>query len=499
MRAWLTWVLGIVLVVTVCASNGPAAPAPKQIVILQSAEPKSLDPIVEGLSHTINVIGQVLDPLVWFTYDLKADPRLAVSWRNLDPLTWEVKLRPGVKFTNGEPFNADAVVESFKYLTKPGAVRRAQLAAWETIERVDDLTVRVRTRVPDARFLFGLIWMDIMPPGVLKSNPDSLADRPVGTGPFKVVEWVKGERIVLEANDGYWRGRPKIDRVIFKAVPEASARVAALRAEQADLIVNVPPDTADLLDKGPNTKVVAVAGLRNVTIIFDTRTTPFNDVRVRKAMNYAIDKESINRNIFGGRAVIQATPSHPLTFGHNPTVKPYPYDVEKAKSLLAEAGYPNGFEVEFHHPSGRWLKDVEVAQAVAGMLSKVGVRTKLTTGEYGTFFANWAKGDFKGMTMIGTLNLIDADQVIGLFLYSKGTWPHYWRDSKLDAMYERVGEIVDREKRRQFLREMEAYLSDQAPWLFLYFQTDLYGANRKLKWRAPANELRISLWDADLE
>jgi peptide/nickel transport system substrate-binding protein len=495
-----TLTLGLACSILVVGTATPTIPATrplKSLTILQSSEPKALDPSGTFLSHEENVGTQVYDNLAWLDRDLKPDPKLAASWRNVSPLVWEVKLRTGVRFTNGEPFNADALIESFKYMTRPQSAQRARFTAWEAMERVDDFTVRIRTKAPDPRFLITLVQVQVMPPGLLKANPGSLADRPIGTGPFKFVEWVKGERIVLEANDDHWRGRPKVDRLVFKAVPEAAARVAALQAGQADLILNVPPESVELLDRGANTKVISIPSTRNVTIIFDNRTPPFNDARVRQAMNYAVDKDSLNRNILGGRALIQATPSHPLTFGHNAEVKPYPYDPQKAKELLAQAGYPNGFPTEFHHPTGRWLKDVEVAQAVAGMLEKVGVRSRLLTREYNTFFSTWAKGELKGMAMIGTLSQIDADRTVWLFLHSKGNFPHYSKDPKLDALYDQA-QTLDLAKRERLLKDMEVYIHQQAPWLFLYFQPDLFGANKKLKWAPPRNE-RLVLWDADLE
>ena len=491
-------VVCVALALMLSISIAPAASSLKQITVLVAVEPKSLDLSVEDLNHDLFVDAQVNDNMVSFGNDLKQDPKLAVSWHNIDELTWEVKLRKGVKFSNGEPFNADAVLESFRYLTRDASVLKTEgFEPWDSIEKVDDSTLRVKTKVPNAEFLLGLFWLHIYPPSVLKSNPSSLSDRPIGTGPYKVADWVKGERIVLEANDSYWRGRVKIDRVTFRFVPEASARVSALLARQADLIIDLPPESVAVVDKNPNTKAVSIAGLRSIDLIFDTRTPPFNDVRVRQALNYAVDKQSIINNILGGRALIQATPSHPLTYGHNPGVKPYPYDPQMAKRLLAEAGFPNGLTIDFHYPTGRWLKDVEVAQAIGGMLQKVGVISKLITMEYGGFFPTWLKGQWKGMSMIGTENFIDSDQVIQLFLYTKGALSFSYRDPKLDAMYEQDQREFDVAKRRQLLRGMEGYVSQQAPWLFLYFQPQLYGMNRKLKWAPPANELML-FWDADL-
>jgi len=487
--------LTLVLAVGLSAPVVPVAGAATQITVLQSAEPESLDPSAEVLTHQINVYHQIIESLVAFTPQARPFPDLAVSWKNIDPLTWEIQLRRNVRFTDGEPFNSDAVVETFKYFTRPGSLLRANLLRWNQVVKVDDSTVRVTTNGPDADFLFGMSWFFVLPPRILRSNPASLADHPIGTGPYKLVRWVKGERIVLAANDEYWRGRPKIDQVTIESVPEASARIAALLNRQADVIVNVPPDSVDNINRSAVARVDSATSLRNVTIMFDPHTPPFEDLRARQAMNYAVDKEAIIKNIFHGRALIQATPSQPVTFGHNSAVKPYPYDVQKAKALLAQAGYPNGFSVEFHHPTGRWLQDADVAQAVAGMLQQVGVRTTLSTGEYGTFFATYAKGAYKGMTMIGTLNNIAADQVVQMFLYSKGMFPFNYHDATLDAMYDHEQQVLNDTQRGKLLQDMEAYINKQAPWLFLYFQYDLYGASRRLTWIAPSNE-RMTLWSA---
>ena len=499
MHATRFWVAMLACAGLIFAAFSPVggAEGSKTITIVQTAEPKSFDPSGTYLSHEENVGTQIMEPIVWLDSDLKPDPRLALSWRNVEPLVWELKLRTGVRFTNGERFNADAVVASFDYMTRADSAQKARFTNWEAVQKVDDATVRVRTKTPDPRFLTTLIQLYIMPPGVLRSKPNSLVENPVGTGPFKLARWDKGQQIVLEANPGYWRGRPKVDRIVFKAVPEASARVAALLARQADLILNVPTELVDLLDRGPNTKILSAPSTRGVPIIFDSRTPPFNDVRVRQALNYAIDRESLNRNFFGGRALIMATTSHPTTSGHNTELKPYPYDPQKAKDLLTQAGYPTGFEIEFHHPTGRWLKDSEVAQAMAGMLEQVGLRPRLRTGEYNSFFAAWQKGDLKGMTMIGVLSQVDADRTVQLFLYSKGSNSLYSRDPSVDTRFE-AAQTLDLQKREQLLKEMEVYIQQQALWLFTYWQPDLFGASRKLTWKPPRNE-RLVLWNIDLE
>ncbi len=502
MRTRIAAVIGLTFLVvgacTVPTTTAPASQRPKAVTVLQSAEVKSMDPSTAFGSHEINVQSQVFDTLATIDPQLNQLPWLATSWTMQTPTTWQVKLRTGVKFSNGDPFTADDVVASYKYLTRPQAQAAPNFQGWSAVEAIDDSTVKVTTKAPDIRFFGELTSLYVMPSKLLSSGPASLADHPVGTGPYTLTEWVKGERIVMEANPNYWGGKPKIDKVTWKAVPEASVRIAALQAGQADLIVGVPPESVELINSGANTRVDVAHSLRNITLIFDSRSQPFSDVRVRQALNYAIDKESIIKNVLGGRAAIQATTSYEKTPNHNADVKPYPYDVQKAKDLLVQAGYPNGFTVEFHHPTGRWIKDVEVAQAIAGMLAKVGVQTTLSTGEYTSFFNTWASGAYKGLTMIGTLNQYDADQVYQLFLYSKGRWGVYvGNDAKLDALYETQNTELDAKKRAQTLQEMESYVHDQAYWLFLYFQDDVYASNKKLKWRAPSNE-KIWMLDADV-
>ena len=502
MRTKIWAIIALTLLVAgACAApttSAPATPGPKLVTILQSAEIKSMDPSNAFGSHEINVQSQVFDTLAAIDPQLNQLPWLATSWTMQTPTSWQVKLRTGVKFSNGDPFTADDVVASFNYLTRKDALAAPNFQGWSSVDKVDDSTVKVTTKAPDIRFFGELTSLYVMPSKLLSSGAASLADKPVGTGPFTLMEWVKGERIVMEANPNYWKGKPKIDKVTWKAVPEASARIAALQAGQADLIVNVPPESVDLINSGASTRVDPAHSLRNITLIFDSRTKPFSDVRVRQAMNYAIDKESIIKNVLGGRGAVQATTSYEKTPNHNAEVKPYAYDMQKAKDLLTQAGYPNGFTVEFHHPTGRWIKDVEVTQAIAGMLAKVGVQTTLSTGEYTSFFNTWATGAYKGMTMIGTLNQYDADQVYQLFLYSKGRWGAYvGKDDKLDGMYESQNTELDAKKREQTLHDMESYVHDQAYWLFLYFQDDVYASNKKLKWRAPSNE-KIWMLDADL-
>lgn len=472
----------------------PAAGAKDEIVVVQSADVANLDPIKSNITHVFNVAQNVLDTLTYLDRQMKVQPRLATSWKAIDDTTWEVKLRSGVKFHDGTPFDASVVKVSYDYETAQDSPSRAYFSNWASMEVVDPTTIRVKTKAPEPYFPNVLARVYVMAPSDLKDTT-AFAKTMNGTGAYKLSEFVKGDHITLVANKDYWGGAPKIGKVVFRSAPEASARVAMLQSGQADVIVNVPMEQAKLLDSDSRLRVAAIAGLRTIPFFFDAKTPEFADVRVRQALNYAIDKESIIKNILGGYAVQQPGTISALMEGNNPDVKPYPYDPEKAKQLLAEAGYPNGFEMDLHYSSGRWMKDTEVAQAVAQMLGKVGVKAKLLTVEYSTYTTEWGKGQYRGISMIGTINPDGSPNVYNLFLHSKGAFPFFFTSPQLDSMIDDARTVLDPATRIKKLQAIEKYVHDNAAWIFLYDQKDLYGVNKALKWEPSPNEM-MYFWDA---
>lgn len=477
-------------------TRAPAVPLKKEVIVVQSADPPHLDPAMGLMIHVFNPAQNLMDTLSHLDHDLKVLPRLAISWKPLDDLTWEVKLREGVKFHDGRTCDAAAAKASFDYMTDKETPARTFFANWESLEVVNPSTIKVKTKKPEPYFPNVLTRFWVFPPDILQVKKEFGA-KPVGTGPYKLVEYVRGERVTLEVNPNYWGPKPAIERVIFKAAPEASARVAMLQAGQADIIVNVPVEQAKIIEASEKLRLATVASLRRIPIMIDGRKgPPLSDKRVRQAMNYAVDKETIVKTILGGYAVVAPATISPLIEGYNPNVKPYPYDPDKAKALLKEAGWGDGFAVDFHHPTGRWMKDVEVAQAIGSQLGKVGIKTSLLTAEYSTFFGTWSKGEYSGMSMIGTTNPDGAPySMYRLFLYSKGPWPFSVTDPKLDAMIEQAEATMDRDKRVKLYQEMEVFVQDLAPWIFTHDQKDIYGVNKALKWKPTPHEL-IYLWDA---
>ena len=523
-RKFLHYAAGgsLVSLLAACTFAGPAAPtsapapasggaptAPPQtaptaarssgsrsITVVQAADVPNLDPSRNLVVHVYTVADNVLDTPTYLDSDMKLQPRLATRWKRVDDTTWEVKFRTGVKFHDGTPFDTAAVKASWDYQTASTAGSKTFFNNWASLDAVDASTVHVKTRAADPYFPNTLSRLWIFSPNDLK-DPSVFGRKLTGTGPFKLTDFAQGQQITLAANGDYWGGAPKLDGVILRAAPEPSARTAMLQAGQADIVVNLPVEQAQQVQSSDQLRLAAVTGLRGVPLMIDTRTgPPLSDVRVRQAMNYAVDKDSIIKSILGGFAQQQPATISPLVEGHSAAVQPYAYDPDKARQLLSDAGYGSGFEIDFHHPTGRWMKDAEAAQAIAQMLGKVGIKANLQTAEYSTFFGTWSKGDYHGMSMIGVTAPDGAPMSLyTLFLYAKGAWPFSWTDPMMDSLIEKAQSTLDQASRVATLGQLEQFVHDNAPFVFTWEQKDLYGVNKALNWQPPANEI-MHLWTA---
>jgi peptide/nickel transport system substrate-binding protein len=326
---------------------------------------------------------------------------------------------------------------------------------------------------------------------------EAFAKKPVGTGPYKFVEYVKDDHLTLEAHAGYWGGAPKIERTIFRPIAETATKIAALRAGEIDLVDNVPPQAMAEIESDPNLRIQRVPGVRNIFIGINAYEGPLKDKRVRQALNYAVDKESIIKNILSDQATIVAAPGGPSINGFDPTLKPYPFDIEKAKQLLAEAGFPNGIDIDFASPQGRYTQDKEIATTIAGTLAKAGIRTNLQVLDWNTFYPDFLAKKHKGLWLFGLVNgLMDEDHYNSLYFHSAGRG--YYGNPELDAEIAKEQSILDPEQRRQALVKILNTVYNDPPWIFLYNQMNVYGVNKRLKWQARADE-DIAIWDATVE
>jgi len=314
----------------------------------------TLDPAMHRERDTETVIRNMFDGLVTRTWDGKVVPEIAESWTTPADNVYVFKIRKGIKFHNGEELDADDVVFTFERILKEGAIagrsspRASLLGPVEKVEKIDKYTVRFTLSSPFPVFLQALVQTQVVPKDYIQRVGDEeFARNPVGCGPFKYVGGRLDDQIVMERFDDYYGGSPdlppvgpaKVKRVIFRMMPDPTVRITALKAGEVQIVQQVPPDLAANLRRDKNVQVKAVEGTRVYCVELNCAKPPFDDVRVRKAMNYAVNWDRILQTIYGGTATRLATAFLPSGFGFNPDLKPYPYDPERAKALLSEAGY----------------------------------------------------------------------------------------------------------------------------------------------------------------
>jgi peptide/nickel transport system substrate-binding protein len=375
------------------------------VVIAQGIDPTTLDPMNHSEAAATVLANNLFDGLLERDADLNLVPLLAESYQSVNQTTWEFKLRRGIRFQNGEPFDAESVKFSLERLIDPKLKLRGALAftPLSHVEIVDPFTVRVHSKAgwPLLPTVLTIGQAAMLPPKYYRDKDmPYLQKNPVGSGPFKLVRWIKDDRIELERNEQYWRGASRIKRLVFKPIPDDAVRVAALQSGDVDVAVNIPPHLADIIAHHPKLFLSTAPSTRTIQLLYYTHqydsqhklvgpyAGPTADRRVRLAMNYALDVDQIIRMVLDGQGVRLALLLTPKHLGFEPALKPIAQDLARTKKLLTEAGFPNGMDIVLNSSQGRFLRDREVAEAVAGQLTKAGVRTTLRMHEGVTWLNN---------------------------------------------------------------------------------------------------------------
>ena len=482
------------------------------VVVLQGVEVHSLDPLKAHQIPDSNANLHHFDPLIRWDEDMNLVTSIATEWKMVDDLTWEFKIREGVKAHNGEVVDANDVAYSFDRVADP-EIGALGTPAWvfgnikyDRAEVIDDNTVHIKTQVPIPDFPEWMISVFIFPEEYYSSTPlEELARKPIGTGPYKFVEWIRGERLVMEANEDYWGGVPEVKRLVWRPVPEASARIAELNTGGADIIVNVPPDLGSQIDPAYG-RLVTVEGLRKMYVGFVFYGHPaMQDKRVRQAFNYGLDFQKIIDSVLRGNG--QRTFTFANRPNQHPDLEPYPFDPEKALELMKEAGYedqdgdgilegPDGqpLKLTMQTPKARYVKDVELSQAIAADLKQnIGADIEVEVTDTSILFEQLPVGKLTsdlfflgsgtGYTCTGDL----SDFYGGANWYAGG-WFTSESGIKFDAMFEEAISIVDPEQRTQACYDLQEYMYEEVPLIFLYFQVDYYGVSNRLDWEPEPNE-----------
>lgn len=495
----LALVIALALSVTACgggvtvtqpptATQPPiATEAPSEITVVITADPTTLDPQITGEASERAVNDNVCETLLTTDQDMKIVPLLATEYEQLDDTTWQFKLRQGVKFHNDEPFNADAVVFSVKRIIDP-ELNSELLSFFPTIidaVKVDDSTVNIITSGPDPVLPTRMYWLRIVPPEYTQTaDKDTIANNPIGTGPYKFVKWEKAVEITLNANADYWGDVPPIDVVYLRPLQEESTRLAALQAGEVDLITGLLPEQ---IDQAP--VAVHTPGLEFPFVRLNNMEGMLADVRIRQAINYAVDKAAIAEALFSGYAVAAdgqiLTPDH---FGYNPDVEAYPYDPEKAKALLAEAGY-DGTEIILEGEAGRWLKDKELIEVIADQLNDLGLNVKVHINEWSKFIDLLLASENKPqMIFVSHDNpLLDADHTFASYYECGARLSSYCNEEVTQVITDGRVE-TDVAKRRQMYQKAVQIARDDAAMLFLVNFENIYGLSERLQWTPRRND-----------
>lgn len=498
--------LGVALVALLALALAPAGASGQtgQLTIGLAAEPSTLDPHLSGEIPAHNIARNIFDSLLVRDEGMRLAPSLAESWRLISPTTYQFKLRRGVKFHNGEPFNAAVVKFSIeRQLNHPKSRAKAALAPVERVEIVDDYTVNVVSKGPFPVLLArntyaGSGSVVMLPPKYVQEKGDDFAAHPIGTGPFKFVEWVKGDRVTLEANPDYWRARPRVQRVTFRFIPEAATRIASLLNGDTDIIENIPPDQVDRVAQNPGTTVGKTSdGMILVYYQFDTRMeSPVRNKKVREAISHAIDWDTIVRDLLRGHARRRPIPLDPGDLGVHPGLKTYPYDPERAKRLLAEAGYPQGFSFTMPTSSGRYMEDRTVSEAIAAYLGKVGIKATVQPTEWGVYLKMLAEKRTGPVFVIGWgSGLFDSDVLVDEF-GCKVTYSTFCNEQVEDLLQKARGE-GNPDARAKLYQRAQEILVDEAAFAGAYQPAALFGIGKRVDWKPTIGEL-IFLWNAGL-
>ncbi|SDF97015.1 peptide/nickel transport system substrate-binding protein [Fontibacillus panacisegetis] len=489
-----TGLLALLLILTMVAAGcstgtsqkGAAQDGSLEITIARAFDVNGLDP--GFLTENAQVVDNIFDTLVKRDENEQLVPGLATSWSQVDENTWEFKLRENVKFTNGEPFNAEAVKYSIDRVLNPdnNAPTAGYISTIQEVQVVNDYTVHVITKNPDPLVptRFNRYPTEIVPPKYTEEvGQEQFAQKPVGTGPYKFVEWNKGSSVVLEVNKDYWNGEPEVKKITFRSIPEASTRVSALLNGEVDLITAVSPEDREKIEGSSNAKLSSVERAGNTVYVgFKTDVEPFNNPKVRQALNYAIDTKSIVDNVLRGAAVQTESLIGPKDFGYAGEFDTYGYDPDKAKQLLSEAGYPDGFSATLDTVNW-YIKNTDVAQVIAEQLKAIGVNITVNNVESSVYRTLVPSGKQNSMYVLGwsSTNTLDADAAIYAILHSGESYSTY-SNPEVDAKLEEARGTTDEERRKTLYKEIEEIVLQDAPRIFLYQENQYYGVSKKLNW-----------------
>lgn len=484
------------------------------LIIGRGGDSVSLDGSIVTDGESLKIAHQVFDSLLEYKEGTtEVEPALAESWEiSTDGLTYTFHLRQGVKFHDGTDFNADAVVFNFNRWSDPKSEYKFEGDSFDYYDSMfgpdgdrvikevtapDENTAVFTLNKPQAPFLqnIAMTCFGIASPTAVKEKKENFKNEPVGTGPFVFKEWKRNDSITLEKNPNYWKeGLPKLNKVIVRSIPDNSARFNALQNGEIDLMEDVSPDNLSQLESNSALQKIERPPFNVAYIGFNLKKKPFDDPKVRVALNYAVNKQGIIDAFFAGQAQPAVNPMPPTLWGYNDSVQDYTYDLDKAKQLLADAGYPDGLPGEYtfyampvsrpYMPDGK-----KVAEAIQADFAKIGVKVNIESPEWATYLDDTKAGEKDDLYMMGwTGDNGDPDNFIYTLLDKDaipGNNRSFYANDDLHKLLIQAQQETDQDKRADLYKQAQVIIKQDAPWIPLVHTTPILAAKANLKGFVP--------------
>jgi peptide/nickel transport system substrate-binding protein len=490
-----------------------AAPAWAQTLVYgRGSDSLTLDPAMATSSEDFKIADWVFDGLVRFDGPTtKIAPALAESWeRSEDGLSWTFRLRKGVKFHDGTPFTAEAVKVSFeRQFIKDHPSYSPRFVRWEgklgpmtSVEVVDEHTLKLNFKQPQPALLYNLAIYPafIASPTPIAGKPEGMMEKPVGTGPFKFVRWEKNNLIELVRNNDYWGEVPKVERLIVRVIPENDVRLLALQKGEIHLTDDVPFNRINDLKADPALDIQTVGAIGFSGLWLNVEKGPLKDIRVRKAIQKAINRDRVFKVTFFGLGELGQQAMPPGEVGHSGNLPKYDYDPKGAKALLAEAGFPNGFDLQFMafaNPRPYFPSPTDGIAVIQADLKAVGIRANVSMATWSDWITRRRAGDF-GMTIGGwTASTVDPEGVITPVFHSDyigADNASRFKDPKVDSLLDQARGTYDETERQRLYAEAMNVIADQAVAVFLAHPVYSLGVRAEVKgvYRNPANQVYLN-------
>jgi peptide/nickel transport system substrate-binding protein len=464
----------------------------RELVLAQGGDVSKFDPHFSTSSNDIRVSFNLFDNLTSRHPDGKLYPGLATEWKLQGQTTWQFKLRPGVKWHNGDPFTSEDAKFSIERTYDPAAktMVATALSTIDHVEAPDPTTLVVHTKKPDPLLpaRLGFYGGQIVPKKYLAAvGPDAFNAKPVGTGPVRFASWTKDDRAVLEANPDYWGGKIDVDRVVVRPIPETAARVASLQKGEVDVITQLPPDHYERVNAGPSTRVAGALYAGLYVLAVNSKRPPLDNPLVKQALSLAIDRDAIVKELWRGRGIV---PSGPVAKGDNhfdTSLPPLKYDAKDARERLKKSGYKNE-EVYIETTVGYVANDKPMAEAVIAMWRDIGVNAKVEVVEYSVRAQKNRDKSFKGLFWSDpTSTLGDPDGMMWRLLGPGGP-QDYWRHPRFDELGNAARFSVDEKFRGEAYREMTKIFLEHLPWIPVIQPYEDYGLQKYVEFTPNPNQ-----------